>query len=117
MRLYDGRLVRVSQFLGTTFRATFLARFCVPEFDSGFDGVPAPTIVPGRQVLEENAPSVPTEERHRVLRRNQGYYRLRYSIEPRIAIDPSAYVRRVPNEGPYDLAHMWDSDRFHVSML
>ena len=119
MRRYDGRLVRVSQFLGTGFRATFLSRYCIPEFDSGFNGVPPPVEVPGRQLLDQDQDVSASTGRDEltVLRRNRGYYRLRYAVEPRVAVDPSAYVRRLSNEGPYDIAHMWGTDRFHSSVL
>ena len=116
MRRYDGQLVPISKFLGSGFRTTFLTRFCHPEFNSGFDGVPPPVEVPGEAPLEDGV-SMNSSPAVEIPRRNRGYYRLRYNVDPRVAINPDAYVRKVDDEGPYTISNMWTTERFHISML
>ena len=112
-----GEKLRVSKFLGSSYRSVFLTRYCVPEFGSGFAGVAPPTKIPGSRRLEVAHATVPSTSEQSDTIRNHGYYRLRYNLDPRIAVHPDAFIYDVPNEGPYHIENMWTTSRFHSSML
>lgn len=109
-------MVKVSEILGVAFRPVFLSRYCVPDFQGDSDSGHMPKFIPGRLQLDGTAAEVPPANENSS-KRNRGFYRLRYNLEPRVAIDPDAFVRNIPNEGPFNIANMWTDARFHSSML
>ena len=122
MAKYDGEQHPVSTFLGTEYRATFLARYTVPLFGRqavGFDLAP-PTEVSGRITLNPNLLQVPNAVTDLVPENESeynGFYQLKYFLEPRIAALPRAYRHPVSGEGPVDLFNMWNRPRIHFSSL
>ena len=125
MARYDGIHVPVSHLLGTGFKPRFLSRFCVPlmcdgtvdGLPAGFDAAPRPRFIPRHQVMEsDEGVSGPA----RVPIRSavgHGFYRLRYILEPRVAVHPRAFIEPVANDGPYELNNMWSTKSFHHSVL
>ena len=109
--------MKVSHFLGSAYRPIFLSRFCTPVFGSGFDSVPDPVQVPGERMLNVATAVAPPRSEDSIVIRNHGYYKLRYNLDPRVAVCPEAFVRKVPDEGPYKIENMWTTDKFHSTML
>ena len=118
--MYDGVHVPVSQLLGVGFKSRFLARFCIPVFGpavSGFDSAPRPQHVPASSVLrtasEDSSVQVPVTGHES----SNGVYRLKYVLAPQIAVHPDAFVRSVPQDGPFPIQNLWSDRDFHHSIL
>ena len=122
MALYDGEKKPVSTILGREYRATFISRYTVPLFGSRAVGfaLAEPTEVSGRVTLN-TAILQPAEEVPVLTSENEsefeGFYSLRYFLEPRIAVFPDAYRRFVYGEGPVPISNMWDKPKIHFSSL
>ena len=111
--------------LGSGFKPRFISRFCIPlsgdqasdHVQVGFDAAPASRMVPRTRVLRDDSNTARPAPVPESPRYSTGFYRLKYLLEPRVAVHPRAFHESVPQDGPYELANMWSTGRFHHSIL
>ena len=106
--------------MGVGFKARFLTRFCIPVFSpvaTGFNSAPHPQRVPASSVLRVAPDATTVDAPTSNHESSNGMYRLKFILAPQVAVHPDAFVRTVPQDGPYPIQNLWTDRDFHHSII